>query len=219
MLNKINHLQASLEIRDLSKRYGENAFVISGMNHVFESGTATGLTGANGAGKTTFLRILSAAAFPSGGEVLYGDIKVHSHVQQYLSDVGIVGDTSELPQFLTAEELVEGVMRSRGVTTDIPSKMKALFESVELDERRSGLIGTYSSGMMQKTMIAAALAGNPKILLLDEPFRALDESSVRSVMQLLQEFKRTGGIVLISSHQRSVLEELCDSYVDFPYLK
>ena len=90
---------------------------------------------------------------------------------------------------------------------------------MQLDERRNGLIGTYSSGMMQKTMIAAALAGNPSVLLLDEPFRALDTDAVDSVMDLLKAFVRDGRILLISSHQKAYLQALCTDYIEFPYVR
>jgi ABC-2 type transport system ATP-binding protein len=214
-------LKPSLFTTDLSKRYGENALILSGLSYTFEPGTATGLVGANGAGKTTFLKILSTSAFPTGGTVMYGALDIHKEVHQYLAHVGMVGDTGDLPQFLTAQELVEAVVRQRGLWSESNSAadIDALFARVELDERRTSLIGTYSSGMMQKTMIAAALAARPDILLLDEPFRALDEASVRSVMDILKEFTVAGGIVLISSHQREYLEELCTDYISFPHLK
>lgn len=212
--------QNEIEVRDLSKRYGRNKYIIKGMQARFVSGTATGLIGANGAGKTTFLRILSASAFPTSGNVFFNGTEIHKHVHSYLSSTGIVGDTGDLPQFMTADELVEGIMRIRGVWDNLGKQAEAnknrLFEAVELDDRRHDLIGTYSSGMMQKTMIAAALSGNPEILLLDEPFRALDESAVRSVMTQLQEFKSNGGIILVSSHQANILDELCDKSIRFP---
>jgi ABC-type multidrug transport system ATPase subunit len=210
----------SLQINQLSKRYGQNKYILSGLTHTFKEGTATALMGANGAGKTTFLRLVSTAAFPTSGEVTYDGINIHQEVHKYLQHVGIVSDAGDLPQFLTARELVEGVMRSRKTWSESGEEaMAELFKKVELDERRNSLIGTYSSGMLQKTMIAAAFAGNPKILLLDEPFRALDESAVVSVMQMLAEFKRSGGIILISSHQKATLEVLCDEFIEFPYLK
>lgn len=210
----------SIHINDLSKRYGQNKSILSGLTHTFSPGTATALMGANGAGKTTFLRLVSTSAFPTSGTVFYGEMNIHEGVYNYLRHVGIVSDAGDLPQFLTATELVEGVMRSRNKWTDEGEAiMSRLFERVELDERRNSLISTYSSGMLQKTMIAAAFAGNPEILLLDEPFRALDESAVVSVMQMLHEFKKDGGIILISSHQRSIIDDLCDEFIEFPYLR
>lgn len=221
MTNTNNNTKPSLEVRDLGKRYGENAWVISGLNHHFEAGTATGLVGPNGAGKTTFLRMISGAAFPTAGNVFFNEFDIHKHVHRYLSNVGIVSDIGDMPQFLSAEELVEAIIRNRGIWQEKSSaaEMKKLFELVELDDRRTGLIGTYSSGMMQKTMIAAALAGKPSVLLLDEPFRALDESAVSSVMDILKNYVAEGNIVLISSHQRAYLDELCTDFVEFPHLK
>jgi ABC-type multidrug transport system ATPase subunit len=219
-----NSLSASgLQVIDLGKRYAESKYVLSGLHHTFKPGSATALIGPNGAGKTTFIRLVSAAAFPTTGKVLFNGISVHEDIHGYLSKTGIVGDTSDLPQFLTAAELVESVMRSRKLWTDARASESArrrdeLFEAVELDDRRDSLIGTYSSGMQQKTMIAAALAGNPEILLLDEPFRALDVSAVRSVMVVLKQYRDQGGIILISSHQGEILEELCDAELHFPHV-
>lgn len=207
----------TLVIQNLSKRYGQNRYIISGMNAEFNPGSATGLMGPNGSGKTTFMRLISAAAYPTEGNILYGSIDIHKSVHTYLKFVGIVGDTSDLPQFLTAEELIEGILRSRNKwSEDGSKKLRTILDDVELDDRRNSLIGTYSSGMMQKTMIAAALAGSPQILLLDEPFRALDEDAVSAVLTLLNTFKQNGGTILISSHQREILQGLCDEFINFP---
>jgi ABC-2 type transport system ATP-binding protein len=147
-------------------------------------------------------------------------LNIHKQVHEYLRHVGIVGDASELPQFLSAVELVEGVMRSRGLwTASSGRELSELFDVLELDDRRETLIGTYSSGMQQKVMIATALAIKPKILLLDEPFRALDVSATDAVMRQVLAFKRDGGMVVVSSHQQEHLDQLCENFIEFPHVK
>ncbi len=209
-----------IEAQGLAKRYGQNRYVISGLNYEFNPGTGTGLVGPNGSGKTTFFRLLSATAFPTDGSIWYGKLNIHKHVQDYLKYVGVVSDASELPQFLSGVELVEGVMRSRGQWTGASAQeLSDLFDNLELDDRREMLIGTYSSGMQQKVMIAAALAIKPKILLLDEPFRALDVSATEAVMKQVLAFKQNGGIVVVSSHQQDHLDQLCEEFITFPHVK
>lgn len=216
-MNIITENSYSLIVKNLYKRYGQNRHVISNMNVHFDPGTATGLMGPNGSGKTTFLRLVSGAAFPTSGEILYNGKSVHDDIHNFLQHVGIVGDTNDLPGFLTANELVEGVMRARGKwTKDSATTVASMFDKIGLDERRDNLISTYSSGMMQKTMIVAAVCSNPKILLLDEPFRALDVEATVALMSLLRLFKNDGGTILISSHHKDILEELCDQYISFP---
>ncbi len=83
-------------------------------------------------------------------------------------------------------------------------------DAVALDERRAAAVGTYSSGMRRKAQIAAALVGRPSVLLLDEPMRGLDAEATEAVLALLVAFRDGGGLVVISSHRRDLLDRLCD---------
>ncbi|HET6568647.1 MAG TPA: ABC transporter ATP-binding protein [Rhodothermales bacterium] len=205
-----------LVLQDVTKRYGQGPNVIDQLNTVFTSGSGTGLVGPNGSGKTTLLRLLAVLSFPTSGKITFDGLNIHEHPYEYLSYVGVVPDGPDVPHYLTAVELLEYVLRAHGKWSDeAPAHIQLLLDRVLLDERRDTLLGTYSSGMFAKTQIAAALITEPEVLLMDEPFRALDEATVQAVIELLTEYKDRGGILILASHIRSTLEAVCEGYLDF----
>ena len=204
-----------LTVDAVTKRYVSGPFVLRDLSHTFRAGTATGLVGPNGSGKTTLLRVLSALSAPTSGRVTYGETDVHARPHGFLADVGIVHDRPDLPGYLTAVETLEWIARERGTwDAGAPARHAALLDAALLDERREQLTGTYSSGMTRKTQVAAALVGAPAVLLLDEPFRALDRAATEAVLDLLAAFRDGGGLVVLSSHRADLLDRLCDARLD-----
>ena len=210
-----NDLRRLLVLHDITKRYGQGTPVIENLDWTFAPGTATGLVGPNGSGKTTLLRLLSAVAYPTEGRITYGELDIHAHPHQFLQHIGLVYADAELPQHLSAVELLEWILRERHAwNANALTRIAAALDHVRLDERRQNLIGTYSSGMLQKTQLAAALIHQPAVLLMDEPFRGLDTESTAAVMTYLQAFKAAGGLLIVSSHARALLDTLCDDFID-----
>ena len=207
--------QRPLVIDDVTKKYLFGPFVLRDLSHAFRPGTATGLVGPNGSGKSTLLRVLSALSPPTAGAVRYGDVDVHRQPHAYLASVGVVHDQPDLPGFLTATETLAWIARERGVWDDgAEARHAALLDAVLLDERRDQLTRTYSAGMTRKTQLAAALAARPAVLLLDEPFRALDTEATEAALGLLADFRDGGGLVVLSSHRADLLDRLCDERLD-----
>jgi ABC-2 type transport system ATP-binding protein len=202
----------TLILEGLSKRYGNGPPVIDGLSRSFAPGTLTLLRGPNGAGKTTLLRLLSVQAYPTSGTVHYGEINVHETPHRYLQEVGLVHAGPELPEHLSAVELLEWILRSRGHWTDDegPARIGRLLDRLRLDERRSNLIGTYSSGMAQKAQVAAALVAEPEVVLMDEPLRSLDTATTEAAAALIQSFVEDGGLAIIASHQTGSLTPFAD---------
>jgi len=202
----------SLTLENLTKRYGDGPPVVDGLAQSLAPGTLTLLVGPNGAGKTTLLRLLSVQAYPTSGTVRYGTLNVHDAPYEYLQAVGLVHAGPHLPEHLTAVELLEWILRSRGQWTDdeSPARIADLLDRLQLDERRSNLIGTYSSGMVQKAQVAAAFVAEPEVVLMDEPLRSLDTATTEATVDLLRGFIDDGGLAVIASHLTEALRPLAD---------
>lgn len=212
-----DHAAAPLALQGVGKRYGRREFVLRDLDVVFEPGTATAILGPNGSGKTTLLRLLTCLSFPTEGQIRYGDIDLHQHPYRYLAHVGIVHDGTGLPQHLSAVEVLTWILRERSGASGAPemaARVSEILDAVRLDERREEPVGTYSTGMRQKTQLAAALVARPPVLLLDEPFSGLDTQTTKAAMELLAAFKGSGGLLVFSSHQAELVEELADRSLD-----
>ena len=205
----------TLTLDGLTKRYGNGPPVIDDLSRSFAPETLTLLVGPNGAGKTTLLRLLAVQAYPTSGTVHYGDLNVHEQPYRYLRDVGLVHAGPELPEHLTAVELLEWILRSRGgwMDEESPARINRLLNRLRLDERRSNLIGTYSSGMVQKAQVAAAFVADPEIVLMDEPLRSLDTATTEATANLIQDFVEDGGLAIVASHQTDALTPLAHEMV------
>ena len=200
-------MAAALVAHAVTKQYGSQAPVIEDFSHSFDPGTLTVLTGPNGSGKTTLMRLLSVLATPSEGTVTYGDLVIHDTPHRYLQHVGIVHAEAVLPEQLTAVELLEWVMRSRnawpgsdGNADKGEAVVSSWLDRLDLDERRHQRIATYSSGMVKKTQIAAALVSDPDVLLMDEPLRSLDDQARTATLDALTSFRDAGGLAVVASH-------------------
>jgi ABC-2 type transport system ATP-binding protein len=205
-------MASSLVLDDVTKRYGDGPAVLDALSRSFAPGTLTVLVGPNGAGKTTLLRLLSVLSYPTTGTVRYGDLDVHAHPYRYLRHVGLVHAGPQLPEHLSAVEVLEWILRSRDAwTDDAPARIDALLSRLRLDERRTNLVGTYSSGMTQKAQIAAALVARPDVLLMDEPLRSLDTETVDATVGLLEDFVADGGLAVVASHLTDALTPMADA--------
>lgn len=206
-----------IELQRITKQFKAGKTIFESINDRFKEGEFIGLSGPNGSGKTTFLRLLSVNSFPTSGTILYNGYDIHKYPQRYLQDVGLVHDQETLPVHLSAVELLEWVLRSRENWNDqSAAEINALFDKLSLGEDRYELIGTYSTGMKKKTQVAAACIVNPKILILDEPMRGLDVDTRNVVEDILQNAKRDGKLILMASHTADINANYVDRILHFP---
>lgn len=203
-----------IEVKQLKKIYNENT-VLDIPHLLIAKGESFGLVGNNGAGKTTFFRLILDLIEPTMGEVLVNEASVVRN-DNWKVLVGSFLDESFLIDFLTPDEYFKFVgklhNKTSGDIAEFLESIKDFFNGEILNEKK--LIRDFSKGNQKKIGIAAALLGDPKILILDEPFTALDPSSQirlkRFLTDLQQKFNMT---MLISSHDLNHITEVCNRTV------
>ncbi len=207
----------TIRVEKVTKQYRAGKVVFSDITASFSPGDTALLTGPNGSGKTTFLKLLSVNTFPTRGTVHYGDIDIHKHPYQYLKHVGLVHDEEALPQHMSAVELLEWILRSRNLWDEgSTEKIGNMFDHLELGDAQYDEIGTYSTGMKKKAQIAAAFITEPTILILDEPLRGLDQSATVRTMELFRRVVQRDAILLMASHARDDGNGIFKTVIRFP---
>lgn len=196
-----------LELKNIKKSFGEKE-VLKDISIAAEGGKAFGLLGRNGAGKTTTIRILMSVFPADSGSILidgqpidYGEIQFG-----YLPEErGLYPKKKIIDQLVYFAEL-KGMKRSEAV-----SSVDYWLSRLSMTEYRNKKLDTLSKGNQQKIQLITALAHNPDIVILDEPFSGLDPVNAMLLKDVVKETIAKGKIVLFSSHQMNYIEEFCDS--------
>jgi ABC-2 type transport system ATP-binding protein len=195
----------ALSVTGLTKRYGART-VVNDLDLELPRGVVAGFVGPNGAGKTTTMAMLLGLVRPSAGTgtVLGRPI---SEPAAYLPHVGAL---IESPAFYPSLSGADNLRMFATVAGHSPGSIPALLAQVGLGDRGGDRYRSYSLGMKQRLGIAAALLGDPELLILDEPANGLDPQGVREMRSLVGELAGSGRTVLVSSHDLSELEQVCD---------
>jgi ABC-2 type transport system ATP-binding protein len=198
----------SIEFKGLVKRY-KDLTAVDELNASIESGRITGFLGPNGAGKSTALRCLLGLAAATDGEALI-EGKPYSHLTNPLAKVGAVLDSSGFNGALTAMQNLKVICAASGLN---PNRIPELLELVELGQAANKRTKGYSLGMKQRLSLAAALLGDPDILVLDEPANGLDPVGIAWLRQFLRRQADAGKTVLVSSHQLAEMQHTVDDVI------
>jgi ABC-2 type transport system ATP-binding protein len=194
----------ALSVTGLTKRYGGRT-AVDALDIELPSGVVAGFVGPNGAGKTTTMAMLLGLVRPTAGSgtVLGASI---DRPDAYLSRVGAL---IESPAFYPSLSGIENLRVFATVGGHGTEPIRALLETVGLEDRGEDRYRSYSLGMKQRLGIAAALLGDPDLLILDEPANGLDPQGVREMRSLISHLAGSGRTVLVSSHDLSELEQVC----------
>jgi ABC-2 type transport system ATP-binding protein len=202
-----------LELRGVTKLYSGIPAVYD-VSFVARAGEVTGYLGPNGSGKSTTLKMICGLIEPSDGQILYRGERIESNRIAHKQRLGYVPEEPQLYPHLTGAEYLEMVGLLRGLPErQLAEKIPGFLRLFSLYEDRYVPISSYSKGMRQKVLLAAALLHNPEIVLLDEPFSGLDVNSALVFRNLIRELAARGKVVLFSSHELEIVERVCSHVV------
>ncbi len=194
-----------LRARNLRKTY-QDVVAVNGLDLEVQAGECFGLLGPNGAGKTTTIEICEGLTPRDSGELEVLGLRWEDGAAALKQRLGIQLQETQLSDKLTVEETVR-LFRSffrKGPTTE------HVIGLVQLEEKRGARVGTLSGGQKQRLALACALVGDPDLLFLDEPTTGLDPQARRQLWDLIDEFKRAGRTILLTTHYMDEAEQLCE---------
>jgi ABC-2 type transport system ATP-binding protein len=201
-------MDATLEARGLQRRYGSTV-AVAGLTFTVRPGLVTGFVGPNGAGKSTTIRLFLGLDAPDAGVALVGG-RPYAELASPLREVGALLDPGAFHPGRSAREHLRWLAASNGLPR---GRVDEVLDQVGLAEAARRRTGGFSLGMGQRLGIAAALLGDPPILLLDEPVTGLDPDGIRWLRDLLRSLAADGRAVLVSSHLMSELEDTADHLI------
>ena len=170
-----------------------------------------GIVGPNGAGKTTSLSMATGLLRPDAGQVLVHGVDVWTQPQRAKTLLGVLPDGLRTFDRLNGLELVTYSGLLRGLERDVVvPRATELVKVLGLWEAGTTLVADYSAGMRKKIHLACAMVHSPSILVLDEPFEAVDPISAQTIQAILRDYAAAGGTVVISSHVMATVQRLCD---------
>jgi ABC-2 type transport system ATP-binding protein len=200
-----NQRAPALATRDLTKKYG-GRIAVDRLSLEVPAGVVAGFIGPNGAGKTTTMAMLLGLVAPTAG----GGSVLGKSLDEPASYLGRVGALIETPAFWPGLTGIENLRVLTKLGGHDPARIPEVLDLVGLDGRGGDRFGEYSLGMKQRLGIAAALLGDPELLVLDEPTNGLDPAGINEMRQLIREIADGERTVLVSSHILSELEHISD---------
>src|SRR5690348_12345661 len=206
-------MSLAIECRGLRKTYDPKVEALRGLDLEIREGECFGLLGPNGAGKTTAIEILEGLLKPTSGDVRIFGHSWQTDAHELREWLGISLQETRLADKLTVRETIElfaSFYRQ-------PRSTKEVLAELGLAEKSDAWVGKLSGGQRQRLAVATALVANPRILFLDEPTTGLDPQSRRQLWEIIREFQRHGGTVLLTTHYMDEAERLCNRLAIIDY--
>jgi ABC-2 type transport system ATP-binding protein len=198
-----------IELQAVTKRYG-SLTAVDQITFSVAKGEYFALLGPNGAGKTTIVKMLLDFTRPTAGTLSVNGISCKEPACR--ANVGYLAENPRIPPNLTGWQYLQRCAKLLGMQrSESTDQIGKIVEVIGMKGREHTKASTYSRGMIQRLGLGAALIGNPKLLILDEPVSGLDPIGIREIRQLLESLKQQGMTILLNSHLLSEVEKICDT--------
>jgi ABC-2 type transport system ATP-binding protein len=201
-------MEATIEVTGLRKRFG-SMLALDGMSFIVQPGQVTGFVGPNGAGKSTTMRVILGLDAPDQGSALISG-QPYPKLRRPLSHIGAMLDAAALQPGRTARNHLLWLAHSQGLSG---RRVDEVIERAGLTSAARRKAGGFSLGMRQRLGIAAAMLGDPPVLMFDEPFNGMDPEGIVWMREYLRSLAAEGRAVLVSSHLMSELQDSADHLV------
>jgi len=199
-----------IELTDLTKTYGSHT-AVDRLSLRVERGEVFGFIGPNGAGKTTTIKMLGGVLEPTSGTVAVAGIDMHAAPEEAKRRIGFIPDRPYLYEKLTGLEFLKFTADIYGLPEErFAERAAAMLVMFALADWSGELIESYSHGMKQRLIMAAALVHDPEVIVVDEPMVGLDPRAILMVKGLLRRLAAEGATVFMSTHTLPVAEDICD---------
>ena len=197
----------AVSIRGFVKTFGKKV-AVDNLSLSIPAGSFYGLVGPNGAGKTTTIKMLTGLLMPDAGSASIFGNDVWSDVNSAKRAIGLMPQADEIFKTITGLQLLTyaGMLRDMSRAESV-KRANDLLSAFDLTEAANTMVSDYSTGMTKKICLATAMIHSPRVLVLDEPFEAVDPVSSANLKDILAEYVSTGGTVIISSHVMELVEK------------
>ena len=197
----------AISVKNLTKSFGSET-VLREVSRDFEKGKIHGIVGNNGSGKSVFFKCACGFLTPDEGEVVVGGKQIGKDCD-FPPSFGLIIESPGFLPNLSGFKNLKLLASLKGLISD--ENIRGMIEKVGLDPHSKKHVGKYSMGMKQRLGIAQALMEDPNCLILDEPFNGLDKQGLKEMRELIKSLRAEGKTILLSSHNITDIEELCDT--------
>ena len=198
-----------IEIKNVTKKYGTKV-ALNDVSFNVNDGEIFAFIGHNGAGKTTLIKAITGIHDIDNGEILINGKSIKTNPIECKKELAFVPDNPELYEQMKAIDFINFICDMYEIDSETREKnIKKYAEMFEMEENLNDTISSFSHGMKQKTALIAALAHDPKVLIMDEPFVGLDPKAVFDIKEVMKEMIKDGKTIFFSTHILDVAEKLC----------